>query len=77
VVYYLVRGSQAPRKDASLAAKIAKADAVVDELKKAVAHEFSVSREDLVVFGSLESLEKYRQAQASGDPESAPQVGIV
>jgi len=77
VAYYFIKGNESAKEISALAAKIAKPDAIVDELKKAVAKDRSLSDEDLVVFDSRESLEKYRQAQALGNPESAPEVGIV
>ena len=77
MAYYLIKGNESVKFISALAADVPKRRFVVDELKKDVAKTFSFSLEDLVVFDSLESLEKYRQAQASGNPESAPEVGFI
>ena len=75
VAYYFIKGDESAKEISALAANLTKT-AGVSDLQEAVAAEANVDPRKLVVFDSLESLEKYRQAQASGNPESAPQVGI-
>jgi len=77
VPYFLVVGMETHGRETGYVADLPPGRLIVDELKKAITHKFSSSREDLVVFDSLESLKTYRQAQASGNPELAPEVGIV
>ena len=77
VLYYLARGNQRFHKEANFAADVPKRRFIVDELKRYVAKDRSVSDEDVLVFDSLESLEKYRPAYYSNNTESAPQVGFI
>ena len=77
VSYFLVVGGETPGRETGFVADLPPGRVIVGELlDKATAKDPTLTRRELVVFDSLESLEKYRQAHASGNPESAPQVGI-
>lgn len=76
VAYYFIRGNESAKEISALAASLAKT-AGVSDLQKAVAAEANVDPRKMVVFDSLESLEKYHKAYYFNNTESAPQVGFI